>query len=353
MAKLTSTDEKPFTLEKGSTAPADHASRLVEHLPVVSVKSVLAGANRKGKFKGASDFWDGTPPARTEWFTFDADDTADPLWQPQGLTCGSDGGGDAPDAFLVSWYKKTSKTDDAAQAVRLSFFDPDRTSPRYRHVLLVVPTAGGDYDPLRIHAGGIAWYGNLLYVADTMRGFRIFDMSRILDVPNIAGDTLVGRSGNGFHALGYSHVMPQVGSWRLTTKNAARFSFVSIDRSHAPDLLVSGEYSKDGFGRVARWALRPDGSLVTDEAGKAVPVDSFKVPVHRVQGAVTFDGRWYLSQSRGTSANATLLTGKPEALTGRAFPVGPEDLTVWRERKMLWSVTEFDRRRRAVFGVPL
>jgi hypothetical protein len=36
----------------------------------------------------------------------------------------------------------------------------------------------------------------------------------------------------------------------------------------------------------------------------------------------------------------------------RPYPYGPEDLTVWREKNALWSVTEFPGRR-TVFGVDI
>jgi hypothetical protein len=353
MAKLTSTDEKPYALKRGSDAPATHTARLAQELPVASVKAVLSSANRKAKFKGATDAFDGMSPGPSEWFTFDATDTDDPLWQPQGLTCSSDGGAGSPESFLVSWYQKTSKTNDTSKAVRVSFFDPDHTHPKYRHVLLVVPSAGGNFTELKLHAGGIAWYGNFLYVADTTHGFKVFDLGHILDVPNVAEDTKIGRVGDDFHALGYAYALPQSGSWQLAAKTDARFSFVSIDRSHSPDLLVSGEYDAAGHGRVARWALNADGSLAVDSAGLATPVDTFTLPVMKVQGAASFNGKWYLSQSRGSSARATLLAGKASDLKARSYPVGPEDLTVWRERNLLFSVTEFDRNRRMIFGVPL
>ncbi|GAB3675796.1 hypothetical protein GCM10027589_45920 [Actinocorallia lasiicapitis] len=346
-------DEKPYALKRGPDDPAEHTARLVKDLPAVSVKTVLAGANRKARFRAGRHAFGDMAHGSLDWFTFDGADMDDPLWQPQGLTCSSDGGPDAPEAFLVSWYKKTSKTDDTAQAVRLSFFDPDKTRPKYRHVLLVVPTAPDDFDALKIHAGGIAWYGDFLYVADTTRGFRVFDLRRILDVPNIPGDTEVGRAADGFHALGYGHALPQVGSWRLAAKTAARFSFVAIDRTQTPHLLVSGEYDADGMGRVVRWVLKADGSLATGADGVALPVDTHRMPVTKVQGAVTSGGKWYFSQSRGSSARATLLAGKRDALTARPYPVGPEDLTVWRERRTLWSVTEFERNGRMIFGVPL
>ncbi|MGW0958255.1 hypothetical protein ACWD4K_04235 [Streptomyces gelaticus] len=33
-----------------------------------------------------------------------------------------------------------------------------------------------------IHAGGMVWYGNYLYVADTANGMRVFDLRKIMDL---------------------------------------------------------------------------------------------------------------------------------------------------------------------------
>jgi hypothetical protein len=327
-------------------------TKLVGQLPSVSVESILAGGNRKGKRSRPTDGDAFTGLTKAQYFTFDDADSTHRLWQPQGLTCASDAGSDL-NAFLVSWYLKTSETNDASQAVRVSFLQPTaKNACRYRHVLLVVPTGDGDYDPLKIHAGGIAWYGDFLYVADTTRGFRVFDLTKILDVPNIAGDEKVGKIDGTFHARGYSHVIPQVESWKLTTAGAAKFSFVAVDRSRTPHLLVSGEYDKTGKANVTRWQLNEDGTLLTVN-DRAVAVDHFELPVTKVQGAVSFDGRWYLSQSRGSTAKGSLLAGPAKDLAIRPYPVGPEDLTVHRAAKTIWTVTEFHGHGRALFGVPL
>jgi hypothetical protein len=84
-----------------------------------------------------------------------------------------------------------------------------------------------------------------------------------------------------------------------------------------------------------------------------VAVDHFEMPVTKVQGAVSYDERWYLSQSRGSTAKGSLLAGPAKDLAIRPYPVGPEDLTVHRATKTIWTVTEFFGHGRALFGVPL
>ncbi len=72
-------------------------------------------------------------------------------WWPQGITW-------AGERLLVSWYATSGGS-------RVSIVDLE--TRRYAHVTLLTP--GGD--PLRIHAGGLAWVDGWLYVAATGKGF--------------------------------------------------------------------------------------------------------------------------------------------------------------------------------------
>ena len=82
------------------------------------------------------------------------------------------------------------------QGARVSIVDT--WGLEYRHVILAEPVCNGTmvggqcngtatYEPLASatssnHAGGIVWYKNYLYVADTTKGFRVFDLTRIQKV---------------------------------------------------------------------------------------------------------------------------------------------------------------------------
>lgn len=77
--------------------------------------------------------------------------------------------------------------------------------PRYRHLLLVEPQGSGDtvsFKPARtgsgtsLHAGGIVWLGDKLYVADTTQGFRVFDLSRIIEVTHTDDLSRIGVAGS-------------------------------------------------------------------------------------------------------------------------------------------------------------
>ncbi|MFC7583723.1 hypothetical protein ACFQYP_08070 [Nonomuraea antimicrobica] len=225
----------------------------------------------------------------------------------------------------------------------MSFLSP--TSLRYQHALLVVARPDGSYGPIDIHAGGIACHGDLLYVADTTRGLRVFDLNNLLDLrtaqPDLGDGNRIGRHGGRLNAFGYRYLVPQTDFWKVA-QAGPRFSFVSIDRSGATPRLVTGEYrDNDPGGWVGRWDL---------ELAGGEPADAFIMGHADIQGAVSQGDRWYLSQGAGSTANGSLLVLDGEKLETRPFPIGPEDLTVQGGR--LWSVTEF-RNKRTIFGVGL
>ncbi|GAA0546618.1 hypothetical protein [Actinomadura livida] len=305
---------------------------------------------------------------------FNDGDNATAQWYPQGVTTVADmqadqEWGDGYKPVLVSWYDANANADGMVKGVRISFMNP--STGAYRHVLLVYPKANGDYDTVRVsqdsssgsyntslHAGGILWYGDHLFVADTARGFRMFDMRRIFDLGasengTTGGADKVGLHGGTYHGYGYRYVMPQVGSWTrtaatgtkcTTSDGSPQFSHVSLDRS-GTDHLVSGEYcagEEAVNGRVAAWpiagAFTANSELITDPSYRWNADAAHKLPVSNVQGATRFNGRWYLSRSRGpatagtfyTTAPATSSTTTLQVASEKQLSIGPEDLAHWQ-----------------------
>ncbi|WP_106399245.1 hypothetical protein [Actinocorallia populi] len=353
MLKLAPVASDPFTLRRRTGDLAEGAARLARDIEAAPVARVLADANRTAVRRGPTTAFGQMDPRPVDWFTLEDsdDDTRD--WYPQGLTCASDAG-HGSGAFIASWYWKPELATEE-RGIRLTFLDPE--NGRYRHVLAVTGRPDGGYSPIDIHAGGVAWYRDHLYVADTTRGLRVFDLRQILDLRSVQDGTgdrnRIGRKDGGYHAYGYRYILPQCDAWRPAVLGA-RFSFASVDRSAEPDLLVGGEYvDRPGeTGRLARWRLASDGTLANRE-GTAEAEDAYRLPAGKIQGAVSHRGTWYLSQAGTGAIRGSLLVGRvgeePEA---RAYPFGPEDLTVQRSEGRLWSITEFPRRR-ALFAVPL
>jgi hypothetical protein len=373
-----------FALRKSSVDLQARVDALDKRLAKSGVQRLLAEANRDAVHNGpckAGAFDD--IPAGSRWFCFEPDDAGEtggrPEWIPRGVTTVADAQADGlwgdREAVLVSWY------DDAHEpkkGVRVTFLDPKTN--RYRHVLLVYPYTRANGDPDYeivgrpqggIHAGGILWYGKYLYVADTRRGLRVFDMRYVFDLANSPGNAALGD------AFGYRYVMPQVGAWvnaagpdndepgsTCSGAGAPRFSYVSLDRSQTPDLLITGEYCATGdTGRVARWPLDgATGQLLPNPAdGRVRATDAYRLARDQIQGAVSYGGTWYLNRSTGRDASGAwrpgqLIVARPEggelhATAVRPAGVGPEDLSLWPARDELWSLTEHAPNR-MLYAVP-
>lgn len=131
------------------------------------------------------------------------DDFKTGKWVPQGISSSADatdkGTYDGADGWLVSWHREDDKS------ARISFVD--RESKKYRNALLVYPEADDNFSEVAVHAGGIVWYGDTLWVVDTKNGVRIFDLSNIWQVGSGDG---VGKTSDGdYSAAGYKYVIPQ------------------------------------------------------------------------------------------------------------------------------------------------
>ncbi|MGW0805306.1 hypothetical protein [Nonomuraea sp. NPDC002799] len=319
---------------------AEGAAKLAQEIGSTAVEALLAQANRAAKNKGAAGALGSMQPKPAAWYAFDDRDQDTTDWYPQGLTSGEDSGEIGVPVFMASWY---FKPEGGERGVRVSFLSPRLL--KYQHALLVEAKPNGSYGPIDIHAGGIACHGDLLYVADTVRGLRVFDLGNLLDLrtaQNDLGDPeRIGRRGGKFHAFGYRYVIPQTAMWEVA-KPGPRFSFVSIDRSGSTPLLVTGEYREnDSRGWVGRWPLPFAGGE---------PDDAFVMGHPKIQGAISWDGKWYLSQAADSVTNGQLLVHAGDTLQSRRFPIGPEDLTV--QDGKLWSITEF-KGKRVIFGVSL
>ncbi|MGK5693247.1 hypothetical protein ACSNOJ_10130 [Streptomyces sp. URMC 128] len=336
--------------------------------PAVPLTAVAAAANRTAERvtqwprpsgnPGQPYRFDVSPQRRLTGhaFRWDPNDFTDKRWRPQGITQDYDGDGASPaKTLLVSWYARGSARD---QGARLTVVNWSQTGAiTYRHVLLVEPFSERDeQDELRddigatdIHAGGIAWYGDHLYVADSgylaagsMRvGIRVFDLRRFFKVARGRG---IGRQPDGrtFHAHGYEYVLPQIYGYNWSgSARALTFSQVSVDRTASgPGLLVS-EYAKDGLPRLVRWPFRTAGGLRPQaEWAAAVPQGV------RTQGAVKVGSTYYLTTSNGSRRPGALRTWRDAA--GAAprhrsrLNIGCEDLSYDGSGSgALWTLGEY------------
>ncbi|MCU1407164.1 MAG: hypothetical protein JWQ43_3467 [Glaciihabitans sp.] len=309
--------------------------------------------------------------AATTGFRWRWVDVWNTTWWPQGIAVGEHNG--IPLA-VTSWFAQ--KRRGHSMGSRISIVDlrnPRR--PRYHHVLLVSPRReandGTSFDPVTVHAGGIAWSGDRLLVAATFGGFREFDLRGILRAES--GGMLARSTG----LFGYRYLLPEVARYRppkADKEDRMRYSFVSLDTDNggvgdiddggggdhidngagdAPGIgasasdvhlgagdvhLVTGEYSTDNKGHLARLRLAQGRTVIDDTHVPDIP---------HMQGAVVRDGTWFVNASRGDKQGGDLWVGVPGKMTRHegVLPIGPEDIAAWPGRNQLWSVTEFPGKR--------
>ncbi|MBL8741880.1 MAG: hypothetical protein JNK04_12320, partial [Myxococcales bacterium] len=315
----------------------------------VSLDDVLADLNRVA-VPIAPGAVPGTPSGVELAFRWEDEENDKETWVPQGLTGSADADASAlvggRRLALVSFYwNEDAAPNDPAKGVRLALVDiTNPNEPQYRFILLVEPKAGPDWGIVDIHAGGIAWFGDYLYVASTGSGLRVFDMRTIFQADTSMD--LIGCDATSCKAGLYKYVLPQVGRYqRVTTCDEPPiFSFVALDRSLVPPALVTGEYCSDTAcagplnGRVFRYALDPaTGLLVGDQTFAR---DAFYMGERQVQGAVSIGDIFFFSSSAPAGGAGALYRVEVGNSATFGWVDTPEDLMVDGASSTLFGLSE-------------
>ncbi|MFI6521513.1 hypothetical protein ACIBF1_38590 [Spirillospora sp. NPDC050679] len=335
-------------------------------------------------------------PADATVYCFTQADFEHERWTPQGISGIADAAGTEQwggrKALLVSWYDDAAK--DTGQGpthgVRVSVFNT--ATGKYDHVLLVEPVKeGGEqaYKTVPIHAGGIVWYGDHLYLADTRRGVRVFNLKHIVDLGtrSVQQPSKFGLMDDGrYYGYGHRYVIPQASSWFHETgalANGAQYScvgdqgppktsYLAVDRTQDPDVLVSGEYCRkpqadelphpdqSTNGRMATWPLDETWAEPFADTGGVIRANHAAwLRLARVQGVAGSYGAWFFSQSNGTSNPGKMfrrawvdgVTWTNLTPANTPLGIGPEALHCWGGQGRIWTVSEHVLMR-AVYGVP-
>ncbi len=351
------------------SAAADTLRRRLEHADLV--RDVLHRPERAG---GPVGNWrdgrgKGVRPTNFDYgFSWDRH-TKDPhhkldgdttQWYPQGISTSVDGYGGTvggKKVVAVSWYGYENYE---YRGARITFIDVtgDPERPRYQHVLLVEPSQlhGSDtatFNPVIMHAGGVAWVGNFLYVANLpgrlapfkQGGLSAFDLAKMVKV----------KGEDKRKAFNYDYILPLHHLYENHGGSTLRHSQLSLDRTrrNEPHSLVVSEFLKRREGRVVRWNLSPSGYLTdgqSDENWTSKPY---------VQGAVAVgDDAYYAANvggAKGPEDGRGLTAPKAGQLwlhKGRqgsptrsgTLAIGPEDLSYDAGR--LWCLAEHPNLRR-------
>ncbi|AYY12145.1 hypothetical protein EF847_04915 [Actinobacteria bacterium YIM 96077] len=344
-------DPSNFRLERADTDP-DLLDGLRDELGTVSVSQVLDSANRTARACYPQ------VRHRTASFCWNSGDSSVDYWMPQGITTTGDatasGEWEGREALLSSWYDKESGRD---MGVRISFVDmSDRSTPDYRHVLLVEPewqNGEPSFRRVNAHAGGISWYGDQLYVNNTFNGLRVFNMTDLMRVSTGDGSAIGRQPDGSYHAHNYLYVLPQEAHYVPSTTGGAdrfRYSQTSLDRTTSPHSLVTSEYGYPGTDtRIVRFNLNEDTHHIAEDSDGYARGDwAYEVGIRSMQGAVSVNGKFHIHRSNGSSTRGDVFTWRPgnwaTEYTG-AVPIGPEDVTYWSHHGEIWSQTEYPDKR--------
>lgn len=327
-------------------------SALVSRLGVASVHTVMTNANhdRTGL---PSSF---SVPGLESGFRFDGPDNSDCRNYPQGITTTRDAVGtansgnyDGHQLVVVSWYTR-DECGGSQERSRITLVDWDATYPnKYRKVLLVEPTGTAttpDFKDIPIHAGGVSWYGDYLYVADTGRGMRVFDMRKILRT-NTGGDSdQIGRQPNGaYYAHNYAYVLPQIGTISSNTTSGTRLNWSTISLDRVSRSMVMTEYTCSSgctsYPNRAPRAIRfPFASGSNTFAASTTASQALRLPWYKLNGVASHNGRWWFY----SSGAKRLYYWTPSAgSTSYSFVSAGESISYWEDETkpdLLWTLQE-------------
>jgi hypothetical protein len=351
-AGLTAIDRCAFPMKEATTFTTlpPLVTALEKIATPATTATILADLNRTATAVAAGAV-PGTPPGVDVAVRWDTEDEDSEAWIPQGITGSADASStglvDGRRVVLVSWYYTPPAGSTYEKGARIAFVDiTNPLAPTYRFALLVEPkgtAAAPDFVPVTLHAGGIVWLGNLLYVAETGRGFRVFDLSRAMRVATDVDE--IGCASGTCRAGLYKYVLPQIGAYASTSACSPLFSWVSLDRSTTPPSLLSGEYCSGTAcagplaARAFRWPL--DAATGRLPAGTSWPSEAVLLGQAQIQGAASRNGTWYLSSSEpaaGAGALVRARLGKKSATS--KWLDAPEDLMVDEANGLLWSLSE-------------
>jgi hypothetical protein len=324
-------------------------------------------------------------PVATKAFCWDADRAGTTTWVPQGITTSGDADDDgmwgADKIILSGWHSSEAlgRYNDA-RIMAVNYDDP--AAPTNRMMYLAVPNStGSSFSAAQAHMGGMAWYGDKIYVTavgNTSTAVRVFSTKHILQLTDTTSNA-IGKTSGGYAAYTYKYAMMQVGYYSYAGGTCSMasdtgvpcFSSMSLDRSTSPASVVTTEYFSDQslHGRLYRYPTGTD-YLLAASSGTVAASEAFRSSVGNMQGVLSHDGKWYVAHSSATINGQlwTQTTAKSSSATCGAtattacWAVHPEALTYDWSTGLVWSQSEWSTADcaaksqtcgRSVFAVPL
>ncbi|KFG01260.1 hypothetical protein IQ62_09005 [Streptomyces scabiei] len=293
----------------------------------VGVDEVLRSANHAMRNEGDcfSTEKDNLPvePVTSRAYCWEPGDAVNDRWVPRSVTTSRN------NRVIASGWTHSGVGSDTPGAVddeglaRVAFVDAsDPANLRYRWVLLVVPTTGGQgFEGLRSRLGGMAWYEDKLIVTardPQSRGQRddslyVFDLARFLRA-DVTDSDAIGRAGDGWSAHHYRYALPAVAAYSppagrgcdaRDNDSVPCFGSLSLDRTSTPPTVVANERFRPGRdepARVWRYALditadRTGLLTTTGRESDAVATEAYETEATGVRGVLAHKGNWYVDQA--------------------------------------------------------
>lgn len=315
-------------------------------------------------------------------FKWDEEDEKTQEWRPQGITGFKWG---SNNYLLISWYSispdEIASIKNEHKGVRLALVDiTDMNNITYNYILLVqnISNSGNallydqpknpflqrsTYIPVTMHAGGLAYFNQKIYIADTSLGLRVFDLNNIIEAKADPTKNTIGKEDNNdLKAFGYNYLLPQSGYYKMTP--GSPFSCVGLGEGLTPSdkRLWTAQYQTSGsLALVSGYAINAEG-LVTGPATTVSPKDDQGSVMYGMQGVYRAGSNTYVSKtgnssSSGSTARLAKYTDGAAAAVYYPWPHGAEDLHL-DESGLLWSLTEYEYSKynkdsRSVFAVRL
>jgi hypothetical protein len=351
-----------FTLSADYHHHDDVNAALVSKLGTADVDTVMAHANHDRTAPdslGLAGYAGG--------FKFDSTDNGDCTNYPQGISSSRDAVGtadsgnyDGHQLILVSWYT-TNGCDGAQTRSRITLVDWDATYPnKYRKVLLVEPTgsaASPNFKDIPMHAGGVSWYGDYLYVADTGHGMRVFNMKKILKTNTGGTAGQIGTiDGKTFYAHNYGYVLPQVGTITSNTTSGTPLVWSAISLDRVTRSIVVNEYTCSSGctkypNRPARAIRFPFAAGASTFATSTTASEALQLPWYKLNGVASHNGRWWFNSSGDKKLYYWTPAGGSKTF---GWVGGGESISYWEaagsDPDLLWSLQE-TKGHRDVFAV--
>lgn len=281
-------------------------------------------------------------------------------WRPQGITGFKKNG---VRYLLITWYGREGSDHKGSRITLLDISPSSSTYLKYRHILLVhssVPSSVSEYTqyntyaPLNIHAGGIAYYNDKVYIASTNLGMRVFDLNKIIEVSTgVDTSTKCGQDTSGnLYAFNYRYILPQIEYYDI---NGGANPFSTIQVNDEGNALWTAQYSSGSSSssvvpKIYGFQIDSGGTVLNSGIEEIIPKNSLfdDDHAHGMQGVFRKGNRTWLScsgspsESYGSKARLARYTDGASNTVRYRWPYGSESLYYEAEYDYLWSLTEWE-----------